>query len=45
MDSFLPDFEEKGILIGTFYTPNDNGVLVPPKTLSSLLEEELENYR
>ena len=44
MESYLPDFEEKGILVGVFYTPAENGVLLTPEELRGLLETELENY-
>lgn len=44
MESYLPDFREKGILLGVFYTPAENGVLLTADELRDLLEAELENY-
>lgn len=44
MESYLPDFEEKGILVGVFYTPAENGILLTPDEARGLLETELEKY-
>lgn len=44
VDSYLTDFGEKGILVGVFYTPAENGVLIPPGDLADLLQQEEDEW-
>lgn len=44
LESYLADFEEQGILIGAFYTPAENGLLIEPNKLRALLDDELLKY-
>jgi hypothetical protein len=39
IDAFLPSLDEQGIAVGVFYTPTDNGVLMPPLDLAQQLRE------
>jgi hypothetical protein len=39
MDTFLPSLDEQGIAVGVFYTPTDDGVLMPPLDLAQRLRE------
>lgn len=39
IDAFLPSLDEQAIAVGVFYTPTDNGVLVPPLDLAQRLRE------
>jgi hypothetical protein len=43
-ESYLPDFGEKGILVGVFYTPAENGVLMQSGELLDLLQSEEDEW-
>lgn len=34
IDTFVPNLCEQGIAVGVFYTPTDNGILMPPNELA-----------
>lgn len=44
VDSYLPDLAEKGIALGVFYTPVDNGVLMSGGELAELLRHEEDEW-
>jgi hypothetical protein len=44
MSTFVPDFDEKRIVVGVFYTPTDNGVLIPPYELAQKLQAHEDEW-
>jgi len=44
MESYLPDFDEKSILLGVFYTREDNGALLNANELRALLQAEVDEW-
>lgn len=42
--NLLPQLKGDNVLLGVFYSPNDNGVVVPADRLNNDIHAELQNY-
>jgi hypothetical protein len=44
IDTFLANLQEQGAAVGVFYTPTDNGLLLPPQHLADLLTDHEDQW-